>query len=93
MNLELLDLKFKSCKKLLQIYNNTNYKYQYIDAIKKEIEEFKTVGNKEIVTVICDMLLPNNITYHITSFDGLIHNLILNNNEGVIFCKKLIGKY
>lgn len=92
MDLELLDLKLKTCQKILQIYNNQHYKYQYIDAIRKEIENF-SISNKEVINIICDMLLSKDITYHIISFDGLIHNLILNNTEGCDFCKKLIGKY
>jgi hypothetical protein len=93
MNLELLDLKLKTCQKLLQIYNNKYYKYQYVDAIKKELENLTVTSNKEIVTIICDMLISNDISYNIISFDGLVHNIILSNNEGCDFCRKLIGKY
>ena len=89
MNLEQLNLKDQTYQKLLQINNNSNYKFKFIDAIKNELEEFTVVNNKYIVNIICNMLSTNDISFDI--LDVLINTLILNNNEGTNFCKKLIN--
>lgn len=88
MNLEHLNLKDKIYQKLLQI-NNSNYKFKFIDAIKQEIENFTIVNNKYIVNIICNMLSSNEISFNI--LDILINTLIINNKEGINFCKKLIN--
>jgi hypothetical protein len=89
MNLEQLNLKDQTYQKLLQINNNSNYKFKFIDAIKNELEEFTVVNNKYIVNIICNMLSTNDISFDI--LDILINTLILNNKEGTNFCKKLIN--
>lgn len=89
MNLEQLNIKDKTYQKLLQINNNSNYKFKFIDAIKKELEDFTVVNNKYIVNIICNMLSSNDISFDI--LDILINTLIINNKEGTDFCKKLIN--
>jgi hypothetical protein len=83
----LIELKKLTNKKLLDIYNDINYKKDYINAFKNY--NFINDTNKQYINNICDILNQENI---INEYDFNINTelLILNDEEGMNFCINLV---
>jgi hypothetical protein len=71
--LNLIELKKITNKKLLEIYNDTKYKNEYINAFNISLTKITNNENIENINTICNMLTKEDIIYDDNSFVNYVN--------------------